>query len=38
VMPGHMKASTPKRSAAMPRNTNAHQLLVNTINISFLLL
>src|SRR5258705_4771940 len=38
VMPGHMKASTPKRIAAIPRSTRAHQLLANTSNICFLLL
>src|SRR5258706_4490062 len=38
VMLGHMKASTPKRIAAIPRSTRAHQLLANTSNICFLLL
>src|SRR5258708_20891337 len=38
VMTGHMKASTPKRIAAIPRSTRAHQLLANTSNICFLLL
>src|SRR5439155_23613194 len=33
VMCGQAKASTPKMTAARPRKTSAHQLLVNTINI-----
>src|SRR6185436_16615026 len=37
VICGHTNARTPNAIAARPRNTNAHQLLVYTTNIGFLL-
>src|SRR5258705_6931427 len=35
VICGQTKANMPKRMAAMPRSTSAHQLLANTSNILF---